>query len=216
MGLKQAMQPSVDLSPYWRVVRPEAEAPKDGVPLIRLAQSEAFGDGTHPTTALCLLGLGAYARSGGRLQTVLDFGTGSGILAIGAARLGARVEAVEIDQDALASARTNARLNGLLGHIDFLREPSLPPRPFDLVLANILQPVLLEQAETLCARKSESGRMILSGLLATDVPGILARFRPLLEKALPEKLLQTHIHSRGEWKAVTLAFAPTPRGSVLE
>ena len=77
---------------------------------------------------------------------------------------------------------------------------SKPARRFDLVMANILSPVLLDHAEALCARQSRDGRMVLSGLVATDVPAILARFKPRLAP------MKAETYERGEWRAVV--FSP--------
>jgi ribosomal protein L11 methyltransferase len=190
----------IDVSPHWIVlppwVKPEAAGHVDGVPLIRINPGAGFGIGTHETTQLCLLALAHLLRSGITLETVLDFGAGSGILAIGAALSGAHVEAVEIDERALENARENAQLNQVEPLIEFRTQLREPKRQFDLVVANILNQVLLEHAEALCARQSRQGRMILSGLVATDVPGIMARYRPLLVPMVGQ------IYERGEWRAV--------------
>jgi ribosomal protein L11 methylase PrmA len=198
-GRTQVFQ-GVDIRPHWRVlpptVQPEVQDVPEGAALLRIHPTSAFGDGTHETTQLCLLGLGYFLRTGFRPKTVLDFGAGSGILAIAAAQSGARVEAVEVDEGALVSARRNALLNGVQALIDFRRELSDPPRPFELVLANILRPVLVDYGAALCARQARDGKMILSGLLATDVPEVLACFGPLLNP------MQAQVYERHEWRAV--------------
>jgi ribosomal protein L11 methyltransferase len=194
----------IDVQPFWRVLAPQndpgARGPLSNLTLLRIKPGRAFGVGTHETTQLCLLGLGHLLRSGAQPQRVLDFGAGSGILAIAAALAGARVEAVEIDEAAIENARENAALNGVESLIDYRTQLSEPPAQFDLVLANILNKVLLEYAEPLCARQSSSGRMILSGLFGTDIPGILARYKPLLPS------MKAEIYERGEWRAVM--FSP--------
>jgi ribosomal protein L11 methyltransferase len=195
---------NVDIPPYWKVVPPGVGAPAPGVDgsvsLIRIAPGVGYGTGTHETTQLCLLALGFLLRSGFAPRTALDFGAGSGILSIGAALSGARVEAVEIDERALDHARDNARLNGLETQIDCRTRLSQPAREFDLVFANILRSVLLEYAEDLCRRQSRRGRMILSGLVATDVPDVLARYKPLLAP------MGAQVYERGEWRAIV--FSP--------
>lgn len=168
--------------------------------LLRIKPGHGFGTGAHETTQLCLLGLGHFLRTDFKPRTVLDFGSGSGILAIAAALSGAQAEAVEIDEQALENAGENAALNNVAKLIDFRTHLSEPERPFDIVMANILYQVLLEHAGPLCARQSRTGRMILSGLLGSDVPGILARYKPLLAP------MTARIHERGEWRAIT--FAP--------
>jgi ribosomal protein L11 methylase PrmA len=114
--------------------------------------------------------------------------------------VGICIEAVEIDEMAIDHARENARLNGIDELIEFRMRVSEPARQFDLVLANIVYLVLLEHAAALCARQLRSGHMILSGLFGTDVPGILARFKPLL---IP---MTSQVYERGEWRAVV--FSP--------
>lgn len=194
----------LSVDPYWRVlppdVEPAARGSVGGVPVLRIAPSPAFGTGEHPTTHLCLLALGALWRTGPAPARVLDFGAGSGILAIGAARLGASVEAVEIDGDALAAAATNARLNDVEDRIEWSTTLREPAEPFDLVLANILSEVLLDFADALCARTAPTGRLVLSGLTATDVPSLVARYGPRLPGH------RHRIYERDEWRA--LVFAP--------
>jgi ribosomal protein L11 methyltransferase len=189
----------VEVPPYYRVVPPELDAESrfdSAASVIRIKPGSGFGDGTHETTQLCLTALGAFVRAGFRPEIVLDFGAGSGILAVAAALTGARVEAVEIDAAALDGARLNARLNGVEQAIDFRQRLEQPARAFDLVLANVLLHVLMDFAEPLCARVSRRGRAVLSGLLGTDVPAILARYRPLLAP------MRADVFERGEWRAV--------------
>ncbi|MFO0727592.1 MAG: 50S ribosomal protein L11 methyltransferase [Myxococcota bacterium] len=190
----------VDLSPYWRVLPsspPEPERP--GAPILRIAPGQGFGDGSHETTQLCLMAIGYLARTGSRPQRLLDFGAGTGILSIAGALLGARVEAVEIDPRALTEAAENAQLNGVQAAIETRTTLSEPPSSFDLVVANILLPVLLDFAEALAARLSPAGHLVLSGLVATDVPALRARYGPLLPGHAPE------IYARGQWRAVVYA-----------
>jgi ribosomal protein L11 methyltransferase len=190
----------IDLPPFWRVLPPAVESSEsrllNDLSLLRIKPGRGFGVGNHETTQLCLLGLGHYLRTGSRPRKVLDFGTGSGILAVAAALSGIPVQAVEIDELAIENARENAALNGVEPLIEFRTHLSEPAEPFDLVLANILNQVLLDHAEALCARQSRNGQMILSGLFGTDVPGILARYRPLLAPMTPE------VYERAAWRAI--------------
>ncbi len=194
----------IEIPPYFRVLPPDmppnAFGPPGNMTLLRLKSGIGFGVGTHETTQLCLLAMGHFLRSGSQPCSVLDFGAGSGILAIGAALSGARVEAIENHLPSLENARENVSLNGVDTRVDLRTELSEPPRTFDLVIANILNRVLLEFAEPLCQRLSRHGRMILSGLVATDVPSILGRYRPLLESMVAQ------VHERGDWRAIV--FAP--------
>lgn len=191
---------SVDVGHPWKVRPPGGHDVAQDATTIVLEPGVGFGTGSHETTQLCLLALRFIARTGGPLGSVLDFGSGSGILAIAAAKLGATVHAVDIDKRALEHARHNARLNGVdtrIGLDTCLRDPS---SEYDVLLANILRPVLLEWAPALCARQSRKGHMVLSGLLATDVPEILACYQPRLAP------MHAHLHQRGEWWAVM--FSP--------
>jgi ribosomal protein L11 methyltransferase len=194
----------IDVLPFWRVLPPGVEVgllgPLNNLSLLRIKPGRGFGVGTHETTQLCLLGLAHLLRTGHRPRRVLDFGAGSGILSIATALSGAQVEAVEIDEQAISNARENAALNNVQHLLDYRTHLSEPAQPFDLVLANILNKVLIDYAEQLCARQSRNGHMILSGLFGTDVPGILARYRPLLAPMTPQ------VFERGEWRAIM--FSP--------
>lgn len=185
----------IEIAPHWLVLAPGERAEGRGTPLV-LEPGVGWGSGAHPSTTLCLQALGHLLKTGAPHARVLDFGAGSGILAIGAALHGASVDAVEIDPAALDHARNNARLNGVeaaLGHHTELTEP---PELFDLVLANILRPVLVAFAPALAARTSRSGHLVLAGLVATDVPFILAAYSPLVAPMRPR------IHERGDWRCV--------------
>jgi ribosomal protein L11 methyltransferase len=197
--------PGVDLAPYVRVLAHGAPDP-GGVPVVRVRPGVGFGDGRHETTQLCLLALGSLARTGAPFASVLDFGSGNGVLAIYAATLGARVDAVEIDERALAESLENARDNGVEARVTHATRLPEPAAPRDLVVANILAGVLLAFAEPLAARVAPHGHLVLSGLLATDVPAILARYRPLLPGRRHE------VYARGEWRAVVLSPA-APRAA---
>jgi ribosomal protein L11 methyltransferase len=127
----------------------------------------AFGTGSHPTTRLCLRWLAREMRAG---AAVLDYGCGSGILAIAAARLGAgRVVGVDIDPQALVAARANAERNAVrasfLSPDEFARAPT---EAFDAIVANILANPLRVLAPALAARVRVSGHIVLSGILAAQ------------------------------------------------
>lgn len=191
----------IDIAPFWRVlpsgVPVEALGPaQGGMSVIRIDSGPGFGVGTHETTQLCMLALGHLQRSGHRAARVLDFGSGSGILAIAAALSGASVSAIECQTAAVEHARHNAQLNAVDDRISFDTELRDSSEQFDLVLANILNQVLLEHAEPLCRRVRRDGRLILSGLFATDVPGVLARYKGLLAPMQPQ------IFERGHWRAI--------------
>jgi ribosomal protein L11 methyltransferase len=154
-----------------------------------------FGDGTHPTTALCLQALAALAPRD-RPWRMLDFGSGSGILAIGAARLGATADAVEIDPLAAAHGERNARASGVHDRVAHVRTLEGARSSFDFVVGNILRPVLLEFASELVSRMAPRATLVLSGLVSTDVPEVSMRYAALLGGARPE------IYPRDEWRAL--------------
>src|SRR5690606_2359831 len=142
----------------------EADAPDAAI--VRLDPGLAFGSGTHPTTALCLRWLDALAQRGeldGR--TVLDFGCGSGILALAALKLGAaRAVGVDNDPQAIIATADNAQRNGVA--IETFLPANEPAATYPVVVANILASALDALAETLAARTAAGGRIAMSGILA--------------------------------------------------
>jgi ribosomal protein L11 methyltransferase len=143
---------------------------------IELDPGLAFGTGTHPTTALCLEWLDGHELSG---RDVVDYGCGSGILAIAAARLGApRVRAVDIDPQALIATRENALRNGVSGQLDITTDTELETDSADVLLANILAGPLVELAPRFAAALRPGGLLALSGLLAEQADAVTAAYRP--------------------------------------
>ncbi len=159
-------------------VCPSHEAPPDeaGV-VLRLDPGLAFGTGTHPTTALCLEWLDAHPP---RDALVIDYGCGSGILAIAALKLGARhAWGVDIDPQALVASEANALANGIALRDFYLAEPDgLPPLEADLVLANILAGPLAELAPRLAGYLRPGGRLLLSGILEEQAAAVAAAYGP--------------------------------------
>lgn len=155
----------------------------------------AFGDGRHETTQLCLQAIAALATRDGPWR-MIDLGSGSAILAIGAARLGAVVEAVEMDPVAAAHGERNAHSNGVADRVRHGRTLEGTRGSFDFAVANILRPVLLELAQPLVSRLSSRATLVLSGLVSTDVPEVSTRYAMLLHGQPPE------IYERGEWRAL--------------
>ncbi len=162
------------ITPSWHLpedggaarVRPSV----DGRHAIVLDPGLAFGTGSHPTTRLCLEWLDGHLRGGER---VVDYGCGSGILAIAAARLGAaRICAIDIDPQALESTRSNARVNGVT--LDVRSTAAARPEPADVVLANILANPLRLLAPLLSALVAPGGRLVLAGLLDRQAAEIAA------------------------------------------
>ena len=151
-------------------------APDPGALNLVLDPGLAFGTGSHPTTALCLEWLAATLHGG---ETVLDYGCGSGILGIAAARLGARtVLGVDIDDNALIAARDNAAANRVEIALRHSRDP-LPER-FDIVIANILTNPLCVLAPLLAGRVARSGQLALSGVLESQAEMVVAAYAPLI------------------------------------
>ena len=154
------------------------EAPDPAAINLILDPGMAFGTGSHPTTRLCLEWLEREIRGGER---VLDYGCGSGILAIAAARLGAAsVAGVDIDPQAVEAARANAQRNGVTAGFFDSAEPVAGE--YDLVVANILSNPLRVLAPAICAHVRRGGRLALSGILreqADEIVGIYAAWLPL-------------------------------------
>ncbi|TRZ95831.1 MAG: 50S ribosomal protein L11 methyltransferase [Rhodocyclaceae bacterium] len=136
----------------------------------------AFGTGSHPTTFLCLQWLSETLRGG---EAVLDYGCGSGILGVAAAKLGAgSVLGIDIDDNALIAARDNAANNNVTLGLRHSRE-NLEER-FDIVVANILTNPLCMLAPLLAGRIAPGGRIALSGVLATQAELVMAAYAPLI------------------------------------
>lgn len=150
------------------------EVPHPDAVNIVLDPGLAFGTGSHPTTRLCLQWLEANVRGGER---VLDYGCGSGILAIAAAKLGATsVVGVDIDAQAIAASRINARRNQVVATFQDADEPL--GFTADLLAANILANPLRLLAPMLAAHVVSGGRIVLSGILADQADAVLAAYRP--------------------------------------
>jgi len=163
----------------------------------------AFGTGTHATTQGCLSAISRLDPTG--LQSIVDVGTGSGILAIAIAKLWERnVLAIEIDPDAVDVARENAALNDVAHLIsvlpgDGLRMPdALARQPFDLIVANILAGPLIEMAPAIGAAASPRATVILSGLLVAQQDQIVAAYAE-------QGFRLIDVTAEDEWRTLTLA-----------
>lgn len=141
------------------------EATAESNVVLHLDPGLAFGSGSHPTTALCLEWLAEHTAAG---QRVLDFGCGSGVLALAAARLGAdHVVAIDNDPQALLATVDNASNNGVTATISTIAAQDWSPAgDCDVVVANILANTLVELAATIVAALKPDGRLALSGVLA--------------------------------------------------
>jgi len=156
-------------------------APDENAVNILLDPGLAFGTGTHPTTALCLQWLDAH---GADHPEVIDYGCGSGILAVAALKLGAgHVWAVDNDPQALIASRDNATKNQLTGHIDAITPARLPEQPVRLLLANILAQPLMELAEKFSRLVEPGGHIVLSGILQHQAEGITRHYAQWFDMA---------------------------------
>jgi ribosomal protein L11 methyltransferase len=144
--------------------------------VLRLDPGLAFGSGTHPTTALCLEWLQDQSLEG---VEVLDFGCGSGVLAIAALKLGAaRAEGIDNDPQALAASHNNAERNGVATRLAVFDPESAPQRAYPVVIANILAGTLDALVEVIAARCEPGGRLAMSGILDGQQDALLTRFAP--------------------------------------
>ena len=168
-----------------------------------------FGTGLHETTQLCLAALAAWQAQGGSVERVLDFGAGSGILGIAAAVRGAgRVVAVEIDPLVHTAIRANAGRNGVGNRLTVTCDLADIAEPCSLIFANIVAEVLLAHAADVCRRLRRQANdqprscLILSGLLADDVPGVARRYADELGLAMGVEPVQTNA---GDWHCLRFA-----------
>ncbi|HEY0943134.1 MAG TPA: 50S ribosomal protein L11 methyltransferase [Steroidobacter sp.] len=186
--------------------QPDEEQLRDSQPavLIELDPGLAFGTGTHPTTALCLEWLDAAPLAGKR---VIDYGCGSGILAIAAARLGAaEVLAVDIDPQALLATRDNAERNGVAQLIEahLVEDGADDSRenPADILLANILAGPLDSLAPAFAARVRSGGQLVLSGILRHQAEAVASRYAPWFDIG--------PVVVRDDWARLDGVRRPTP------
>jgi ribosomal protein L11 methyltransferase len=167
------------------VVPTGEQAPAADAVTIHLDPGLGFGTGTHVTTALCLEWLDAHPPLA---QEVIDYGCGSGILAIAAGKLGARhVRAVDIDPQALQATRDNTGRNGMEQRVEALFPEALDARPVDLVIANILANPLIELADTLARQVSLQGHIVMTGILAEQAADVMTAYRTWFEFRDPVK-----------------------------
>ena len=159
-------------SDFW-IVPTWHEPPSQARQIIRLDPGLAFGTGTHPTTRMCLRWI---AQNGVQNQRVLDYGCGSGILAIGAAKYGATaIDAVDIDDAAVTSTELNAQANGVQLTAGL---PDKAKGQYQTVLANILATPLKVLAPLLCAHVAPGGSLVLAGILERQADELKLAYAP--------------------------------------
>lgn len=172
---KKHFQP-IQCAPDLWIVPSWCEPPEPRATIIELDPGLAFGTGSHPTTALCLAWLAANPPRGNQ---VIDYGCGSGILAIAALKLGARtVIAVDIDVQALSASEANLRANGIdAGSVQIGYPQDMADQPTDLLIANILAGPLVELAPRFAAMVKPGGQILLSGILKSQLEDIQLAYR---------------------------------------
>ncbi|MGL6040423.1 MAG: 50S ribosomal protein L11 methyltransferase [Deefgea sp.] len=169
------ISPRLWITPTWH------ECPDPAAVSIQLDPGLAFGTGSHPTTRLCLQWLDTNIAGG---ENVLDYGCGSGILAIAALKLGAgETDGVDIDAQAMTASKQNAEQNGVVGQ--FYLPDAAPSKTYDLVVANILTNPLKALAPLLAARCRNGGRLVLSGILAEQAHEIVAIYNEWFDFTAP-------------------------------
>ena len=164
----------------------DQEQSEPGTVCLTLDPGLAFGTGTHPTTALCLEWLASHDLTG---KTVIDYGCGSGILAVAAILLGAKVAyAVDIDPQAITATQSNALKNKVQDKIKCYLPEQFDPFQADIVLANILAKPLMDMSEPICALLVSGGQLVLSGILHEQAESVISAYQqsilfdPLVQK----------------------------------
>ena len=187
--------------------------PRKNQAVVILDPGLSFGTGQHATTSFCLHQMVAAAGKrpkrrlpGNATKSFLDIGTGSGILAIAAAKLGFRpVRAFDFDPEAVRVARGNARINGVSRKIKIVREDVIqlskhPARSFDLVCANLISNLLIAEREKIAAQLKHGGTLVLAGILKTEFVQVQNAFAGLGLKLIAAK-------SEKEWRSGAFQFA---------
>ncbi len=184
--LTQSQFTPVPVTPSFWVVPSWHEAPPEALKVIRLDPGMAFGTGTHPTTRMCLRWIAQQApERTAHWSRVLDYGCGSGILAIGAALHGAcGVEAVDIDAAAVRATLDNAAAN----RVDLQAGlPDMSRGAYALVLANILATPLKLLAPLLCSHVQADGDMVLAGILERQAAELIEAYAPWLDLSVSDR-----------------------------
>ena len=184
--LTQSQFTPVDITPDFWIVPTWHELPPQARTSIRLDPGLAFGTGTHPMTRMCLRWIARQGAPGGAgLGRVLDYGCGSGILAIGAAKFGAQtVDAVDIDPAAVHSTELNAQANQVQLRAGL---PELAQGTYQTVLANILATPLQVLAPLLCAHVAAGGHLVLAGILERQAQELQQAYAPWLALSVADQ-----------------------------
>jgi ribosomal protein L11 methyltransferase len=195
--------------PIWEK---ETYLPPEGDAVVWLDPGMAFGTGNHETTRLCIEALIEFLKSRNLSDTSFnnlsccDAGCGSGILAISAKKIGfSTVVGFDNDADAVRISHENLELNDLVGKVNFLEgdlETGFQKLSYDLVFANILAVVLIEQPYALITAVKSGGRLILSGILTKEVGEVRSKYREKLDRI--GKSASIVSHSLGEWSDVVI------------
>lgn len=153
----------------------DQEQREEGTVCLTLDPGLAFGTGTHPTTALCLEWLASHDLTD---KVVIDYGCGSGILAVAAVLLGAKIaHAVDIDPQAITATESNALKNGVADKIICYLPEQFAPLQADIVLANILAKPLIEMSASITALVAMNGALVLSGILAEQAESVMVAYQ---------------------------------------
>jgi ribosomal protein L11 methyltransferase len=177
--LTQSQFAPVEITPTFWIVPTWHELPAQARVVIRLDPGLAFGTGTHPTTRMCLRWIARQKYSGATVSRVLDYGCGSGILAIGAAKFGATdLDAVDIDPAAVESTVLNAQANQVVLRTGL---PETVSGVYQTVLANILATPLKVLAPLLWSRVAANGHLVLAGILERQAEELKAAYAPFCE-----------------------------------
>ena len=180
--LTQSQFAPVEITPDFWIVPTWHEPPAQARKIIRLDPGLAFGTGTHPTTRMCLRWIATHDLNG---QRVLDYGCGSGILAIGAAKFGAKqIDAVDIDEAAVTSTELNAQANEVSLNVGL---PELAQGAYQTVLANILATPLKVLAPLLCGHVQAGGHLVLAGILERQEAELIQAYAPHIKLSVADR-----------------------------
>jgi ribosomal protein L11 methyltransferase len=180
--LTQSQFAPVEITPEFWIVPTWHEPPAQAREIIRLDPGLAFGTGTHPTTRMCLRWIATHQVKG---QRVLDYGCGSGILAIGAAKFGAiSIDAVDIDEAAVGATQLNAQANEVSLNSGL---PDLAHGTYQTVLANILATPLKVLAPLLCQHVEAGGNLVLAGILDRQEQELIQAYAPFLNLQVADR-----------------------------